>query len=342
MKYASYVEHGVFKNARFELGNALNRDDSNYPFWLLRERFLLHGIELNTPDINAERRILFELHMNVMQKNLDAPAFVLLMETAQICPLNASQDLLASYRRVFTWRDDLVDQKQYIKINFPNKLHSDFKYGWGDRDRFCCLIAGNKSLAKHSSLDLYSERVKTIRWFEHNASEIFDLFGTGWEAPPPSPNRLRRLWHRIVLIWAHHNGYKAFPSYKGKVLNKSVTLRKYRFAVCYENVKDLPGYITEKIFDCFFAGCIPIYWGASNISNYVPRECFIDRREFDNHEVLYRYLINMTEVEYKTRQNAIQSFLTSTEAKPFFTEFFVDQITSNIISALNDSENELV
>lgn len=36
---------------------------------------------------------------------------------------------------------------------------------------------------------------------------------------------------------------------------------KTKHYFCFENVRDLPGYITEKIFDCFFAEYIPIYWG---------------------------------------------------------------------------------
>lgn len=38
------------------------------------------------------------------------------------------------------------------------------------------------------------------------------------------------------------------------------------------------GYITEKIFDCFFPGVIPIYWGAENVTDYIPQDTFIDRR----------------------------------------------------------------
>ena len=70
-----------------------------------------------------------------------------------------------------------------------------------------------------------------------------------------------------------------FPSWKGPIDNKKKVLEQYRFAICYENVQDSPGYITEKIFDCFFAGCIPLYRGASNISDYIPSSCYIDRRK---------------------------------------------------------------
>ena len=45
-------------------------------------------------------------------------------------------------------------------------------------------------------------------------------------------------------------------------------------------MRDVLGYITEKIFDSFAAWCVPVYWGASNVTDYIPEGCFIDRRKF--------------------------------------------------------------
>lgn len=328
------MEHGISHNARFDLAHGLNRDNSNYPYCLLREQLLSRDIELNTPDVNTGRNIEFELHMNVMRKKSTVPAFVLLMETAQIFPLNGSQKSLRQYKRIFTWRDDLIDQKRYIKVNFPNKFDGVPKLGWNERTHFCCLIAGNKAALKHGPLDLYTERVRTIRWFEQNAPLEFDLFGSGWEVPPSKPGIVGRVWHRIELLGARWIDRKAFPSYKGKVVSKFDTLQQYKFAICYENVRDTPGYITEKIFDCLFAGCVPVYWGATNVTDYIPRECFIDRREYASHEELYRYMANMPEDDYQKYQKEIQIFLEGPAIQPFLAEQFAGQITSNILLAL--------
>lgn len=40
-------------------------------------------------------------------------------------------------------------------------------------------------------------------------------------------------------------------------------LKNFKFNLCPEN-SDSRGYVTEKIFDSFLAGCIPIYWGSGN------------------------------------------------------------------------------
>ena len=55
---------------------------------------------------------------------------------------------------------------------------------------------------------------------------------------------------------------------------------------------------TPEIFDAFIAGCVPVYWGAKNITDYVSSDCFIDRREFKNNQELYRYMKNMNDDEY--------------------------------------------
>ena len=43
---------------------------------------------------------------------------------------------------------------------------------------------------------------------------------------------------------------------------------RYKFIICFENSKT-PGYVTEKIFNVFLSGSIPIYDGAPNINEYI-------------------------------------------------------------------------
>ncbi|MBR6062295.1 MAG: hypothetical protein IKP67_09495 [Spirochaetales bacterium] len=45
--------------------------------------------------------------------------------------------------------------------------------------------------------------------------------------------------------------------------NKLAYLQQFKFNICPENSNDT-GYVTEKIFDAFAAGCIPIYYGSDN------------------------------------------------------------------------------
>ena len=171
--YANYIEQGNSNNDRFNLDIEKNINNRSYTYWLLRETLLEYSIELNTPDINVGKSVVFELHMNVASRKTHLPCYVLLLETEEIYPLNKSRKLLSRYRKIFSWNDDLVNGKRSIKINFPNKPILEFKLGWDDRSKFCCVIAANKSCLKWSKNDLYSERVNAIRWFERNAPDLF-------------------------------------------------------------------------------------------------------------------------------------------------------------------------
>jgi len=55
---------------------------------------------------------------------------------------------------------------------------------------------------------------------------------------------------------------------------------KYKFIICFENSYD-DGYITEKIFNCFFAKTIPIYMGSPIVEKYLNTDSFIDGRKID-------------------------------------------------------------
>ena len=71
--------------------------------------------------------------------------------------------------------------------------------------------------------------------------------------------------------------------YKNKISNKSCyhsiellnIFNKYKFVFVCENSLET-GYITEKIFNCLFARCIPIYYGCSTIEKYIDKDCFIN------------------------------------------------------------------
>lgn len=325
---------GLRDNVIFELSHPNNRDNCFHPYWLLRREMQNYGIELCTADALADKTASLAIHMDVQNVTDDMPCYLLMWETPQVYAANGVSANLMRYRKVFTWNDNLVDGKHFIKINFPNPLHVHGVDGFAARDRFCCLIAGNKTLSGQDERDLYKERISAIRWFENHAPQDFYLYGVDWDIPvvaPGLPGKIqRRLWRNLTKIIK----LRPFPSYRGRVQHKREVLRHTRFAICYENVRDLPGYITEKMFDCFFSGCVPVYWGASNITDYIPADCFIDRRQFADTEAVYRYLQTMTEEVFCGYQHRIAAFLASDAARPFSSETFAETVASTIVKDL--------
>lgn len=335
MKFAVLRGNGLIQNTIFNLYSLSNRDNCFHPYYLLREKFKSQGVEINTPDMTKKNCIDFELHMDVQTfAEPSIPCYVLLLENSLVWPENSNLSKLSNYRKIFTWDDNLVDGNRFIKIYLPNPISTCGEYGFASRERFCCLISSNRTLDVEDDRILYQERANVIRWFEKNAPNEFDLYGIDWDIPVVARGLVGRVERRFWRFAAKFISWKPFPSYKGKVLNKSNFLTKTRFAICYENVRDLPGYITEKIFDCFFSGTVPVYWGASNIVDYIPADCFVDRRKFNDTNQLYNYLVSITEYEYIEYQKRISAFLQSNAAYKFSSDFFAETITNTIMSDL--------
>ena len=154
------------------------------------------------------------------------------------------------------------------------------------------IIAGNKKSSYKN--ELYSERRAVIDFFEKwSGSGIFDLYGVGWQA-------------------------ENLKNYRGAVEKKIKTLSQYKFCFCFENMKNIKGYITEKIFDCFFAGCIPIYLGADNVEEYIPEGAFIDMRKFKDVQDVVAYTADMSVQEFETYISKAEEFLKSKKFSDFF------------------------
>ncbi|MBA3721544.1 MAG: hypothetical protein H0W88_03990 [Parachlamydiaceae bacterium] len=248
--------------------------------------------------------------LNYLSKYPKEKLILVLWEPPTTMGQNYDPAYHSHFSRVYTWNDELVDNKKYFKIYYP-VLHPmineivDF-----DAKKLCTLIAGNKKTWAWN--ELYSERRKIIDYFEAYHSSDFDLYGKDW----PS----------------------FFKTYKGPLDSKTQALKNYKFAITYENGRDIPGYVTEKIFDCFQAGCVPVYWGASNIESYVPKNCFIARQDFKTHEELYQFLAGMTKEKYEEYIKNIQIFLKSEKAQLYSFDNFIKIMMDAIKSIPDESK----
>lgn len=331
----SIVSAGFRDNAIFDLEGSINRDNCLYPWWLLRETFAGCGVDLSTEDMPRGEPLAFELHVDALDRQGGAGScFLLMMETPLTWPANARRDLLARYRHVFAWDDEIVREIGASKIRYPLYSQPGGGSGWEGRPSLCCMIAGNKSANVRDGRELYSERVRTIRWFETHAPADFDLYGVGWNAPAPGPGRARRAMAKAAGYVMRLTGVTSFPSYRGPVRHKQEVLAAHRFSICYENAQGFRGYVTEKIFDSFAAGCVPVYWGAPNVTDDIPAGCFIDRREFASLGELHAFLRGMTEREFVAYQDRIREFMAGSAIVPFLARTFADAIVDGILSKL--------
>lgn len=260
---------------------------------------------------------------------------LILAEPSIVRPSSYRPQMHKSFRRVLTYRGDLcaLDPAKYVRYHYPVpalQLDPALKRLPFAGRKLCCMVQAYMVLSRPN--ELFSERTRAVRWFETNAAKDFDLMGTDWDRillPGPFSflnMALRAVYRRVPLM----NSFKVrrFPSFIGpnrKSLGE--TLANYRFSFAYETSAE-PDWISEKLFDRFHAGCVPIYLGAPNITDYVPANTFIDKRNF-SYEELHRYMKGMSEREYNGYIEAAQEYLRGPAYRAFTPEAHVDLFVKN-------------
>jgi hypothetical protein len=308
-------------------------DDLLYPLHYLAKVALENGVSISTIDtepLDSYDAIFFLDYPgknNRYLKKLISMKFenlyLFVCENEIVKPDNWDKEHYRYFKKVFTWRDDIIDNKKTFKFFLTNKIPDEISLNISKKLKFCCMIAGNKK--NNQPLELYSERIRAIKWFEINQPTYFDLYGKGWDIPlPPTLSPLK------PVLQPFYKFFSPYPSYQGEITSKRRILEQYKYSICYENVRDIPGYITEKIFDCFFAGCIPIYLGAPNVTDYIPKNTFIDKREFSDYSELFIFLKELSTDDYMQYLLHINDFIRSEKILPFSAKSFANIIFKEI------------
>jgi hypothetical protein len=340
VKISLIVDSFYQSNEIFNENNALvNRDDCMRPWIELRKSLLIDSILIDTVDICSidDSNIVF--FFNVPSDNdpylkeaikKEKRIYCAITELDLIHKENLNISKIETFDKVFTYQNNLVDNHKVFKLNYSFNFiqkSRDFKPIEFNLKRFSTIISGNKSL-NHKN-ELYSERIKIIRWYERNFPDCLDLFGTGWNVL--SIRSIKIKYSYFGVFGKMFSNY--FKSYRGKISNKNDTLSSYKFSFCLENAFNVPGWITEKIFDSLFSGCVPIYFGEDNIAQFVDDGCFIDYRKYDNIEELHKYLFSISEEEYTIYINNIKKFLSrkaSEDNYEFGIPYFIETIKNQI------------
>ena len=286
-------------------------------WYALREAMGLCGVEIATQDIIPPESADIVLYMNVPstrplpEGEAINRSFLFAYEPAVVLSKNRDTNIHQHFCRVFIPDDTLTDGEKFIKmtvgsVDFPNERPV---FVGSDKSKFCTMVNSAKYWPYYD--ELYSQRIAIVRWFEQNHPDEFDLYGAGWR-------------------------HEDFPSYRRALNNKEkvTILNDYKFIVTYENNSGTPGCITEKIFDTMLGGGVPIYWGVPNITDYIPDECFIDRRNFRTHEDLYTFLKGISEEDYQVYLDNIADFLVSGRHGYFSDASFVSTVLRQLLPAL--------
>ena len=81
--------------------------------------------------------------------------------------------------------------------------------------------------------------------------------------------------------------------------DKISAIRYFKFTVAMENTINRPFYITEKVFDAFKGGSVPIYYGPDEIYLFVPNFSIINAKHYKSEELVhYLDYLNRNESAY--------------------------------------------
>lgn len=304
MKFAviPWVE-SLMRDYLFEVDNAIENPDNRYtPYLDMKAEFERRGDQFHTIDMydsleEIDWFLFFEQNPVWMERIIrigkETRMIYCNAEPPAVYPWNSPK----GYKRIgryfpyiMTWNDEWIDNQTIFKRTIPYFFQDHRQVtSWKDR-KLVTSISGNKNSTDEN--ELYSERERVISYFEQKERNQFDFYGTGWKK-------------------------EKHPAYGGTVISKAEIFRRYKFAICFENSKNLSGYITEKILDCFTSGIVPIYAGAPNIKQYIPEKSFIDYFRFKTLDELDRYLNEITEDEYNEYLQAADGFLKSSGVEIF-------------------------
>jgi hypothetical protein len=229
-------------------------------------------------------------NMSKLLSTINAKKILVTWEPPTVLPTLHNHDFWKAFDVVLTWDSSHLEDNRVFQFSYPSLVPLREPNPPFSKRRLLTQVSANKQY--NGPDELYSLRRSINEYFNAHPECDFTFYGHGW-----SP---------VV-----------YRSYGGSVHDKIATLQNFRFSICFENTKRVTGYITEKIFDCLGAGCVPVYYGACDISRYIPKGCYIEWERFGSIEKLYDYLKNMKEEEYLEYVKNIRAFLASNEAKQF-------------------------
>jgi alpha(1,3/1,4) fucosyltransferase len=321
--YKAYYQDRLFD----ENDSVLNRDDTLAPFVRVRDALLKDGHNVHTADYLLAHNegeqsgdyysfgVLENYQLVSKIPGLRMRAFVI-YEPPVVAPhlYRELPQLTKAFERVYIHNTDGdgydlngVDTSRLKKFYWPQPRSEVVQAFWNieDRLRRIVVINGNHKPIS-SNNELYSKRIEAI--VSLSRFNFIDLYGRGWE----------RWWSRNSM-WLPYlcNRRSLMSVYKGSCLSKYEVLGKYEFALCFENMS-MKGYVTEKIFDCFYAGAIPLYWGSSDINELIPENAYIDVRNFKSWKDLYLFLMSMSDTEIQSIRSAGRAFLQSNQGLKYF------------------------
>ena len=317
----------------FKAGDTrMNRDGTLDSTARLRDKFDKLDIEIHTADYYFKNKtwierenascdyyslgILENFEALGQRKNINLQAFVV-MEPPVVAPhlYLALPRLTKYFKRVYVsnihgdgYSLDGVNREKLHKFYWPVPFNDVLEKFWNNTDRMNRVVAISSNhnpmlynlrhfILRKPQSELYSKRIEAVAAL--SKSGVVDLYGPRWG-----------VWWSPFSMWRPYwkNRNALMSVYKGVCRSKHEVLSHYRFSLCFENMY-MTDYITEKIFDCIYAGTIPLYLGAKNISDLIPPNVYVDCRNYSSWDGMWESVREMPDSRIQDMKEAGRVFV---------------------------------
>ncbi len=312
----AYYEDRLFDTS----DTVLNRDDTLVPFFKLRAAQKKQGVEVHTADFlmaqnNREHAsdyyslgVLDNYKALLNQADVRMKAFVI-FEPPVVDPrlYKALPELTAAFEHVYvhnTSGDGYslkgVDASKLRQLYWPQPRDEVIEHFWVRTERMNRIVVINSNhIPRKVPNELYSKRIEAMASLAKLG--VVDLYGRGWA----------KWWSRASMWLPYWGNRKTLMSiYKGACESKYEILSQYKFCLCFENMA-MKGYVTEKIFDCLYAGTVPLYLGATDIQDLIPEDIYIDCRKFSSWQEMYHAVEKISAHEIQQMREKGKLFISS-------------------------------
>lgn len=251
----------------------------------------------------------------IRQLNIEsANCSLVRMEPSVVLPANFARSRHSQFGKVVTVGG--CDSRDSLSVPWPllwpsvpelEKLRNT------DRVERVVVINGNKMSFIRG--ELYSLRRKAIK-----AVSNLDLYGTQWDSKLASRLVIAaKSFTQAVLslkiprpsgltLW-----FQNYPKSKGPVVHKLVTMAHYKYALVLENSAE---YMSEKLMESLFAGCIPVYVGPDPETFGIPKDLVI--RAQPNLRSIQEGLAVAENWNIDQFHSKLRVFLSSSEVRDFW------------------------
>lgn len=294
------------------------------------------GFEIVSDILNADAAVFVEMDNKELEKiKWNIPIILIRNEPIVVWPKNYQKNLLQKVSKTIdvgqfnsltkTFVPWPQDWTQVIPKNIPDS----------QRLEKIVLINGNKIGFIRG--ELYSLRRKCIYKMQD-----LDLYGAGWSIN--AKRKIRILAAEIFIavragflprLKSLKMWFRTPKNYHGAPESKFDVLTKYKYSLVIENSED---YMSEKLFDAFIAGNIPIYVGPNVELFGIPRSLVVQAKpDFDS---INKALDKAKNIDYGQWKQELDQWISSPEIKNLWSSTnFYPRIVEDITAFLKNSIN---